>query len=444
MPDVFIYDEFGPEATAMLQALYSRSSASVAEHAERVARVGSAKFMESYYVGYGHASIGDCGVTTIFLEDISILAAKAIEDTPLFSGQETSTRYIDFSKQRLHDPLNNTLSRTIQNDWIDFYLQSLAPTQEYLANQFPLKKNENKLIWEKAIKARAFDILRGFLPAGVTTQVAWTTSLRHAHEKLLELEKHPLEEIRDLANRCRLKLSEKYPSSFTHRIKPEIDEYILNFSSPIAYKPSYAPGGKIPFSAKTNVNNENLIQLYFCEISTRPKGALLPRYISELGQYKCNFTLDYGSFRDLQRHRNGICRLPLLTTRHGFNQWYLKNLPPSLLNPALDLISIQTKRICDLISDAEKEAPVLQYYIAMGFDVPCELIYDLRQMVYVTELRSSKTVHPTLRNIAFEMHKFLQRTHPKLLLYTDLDTDDFDIRRGTQDITAASTNNKKI
>lgn len=440
MSNVFIYDEFGPEATAMLQALYSRSAASVTEHAERVSRVGSAKFMESYYVGYGHASIGDCGVTTIFLEDISILAAKAIEDTPLFSGQETSTRYIDFSKQRLHDPLRSSLSSTIQNDWIDFYLRSLAPTQEYLAEQFPLKANENKPIWEKAIKARAFDILRGFLPAGVTTQVAWTTSLRHAHEKLLELEKHPLEEIRELAKTCRLKLSQKYPSSFTHKTKPDIDAYIAKFSPSIAYKISDTLSDKIQFTAETTVNNETLINLYAAEISTRPKGALLPRYIGELGLYKCNFTLDYGSFRDLQRHRNGICRLPLLTTKHGFNQWYLENLPPNLLKPALELIATQTKRICNLSSEAEKETPTLQYYTALGFDVPCELIYDLRQMVYVTELRSSKTVHPTLRNVAFEMHRFLQKAHPELRLYTDLDTDDFDIRRGTQDITVVGSN----
>jgi thymidylate synthase ThyX len=434
MPNVFIYDEFGPEATAMLQALYSRSSASVVEHAERVSKVGSAKFMESYYVGYGHASIGDCGVTTIFLEDISIIAAKAIEDTPLFSGQETSTRYIDFSKQRLNDPLKSSISSSIQNDWIDFYLRSLEPTQKYLAEQFPLKENQEKSIWEKAIKARAFDILRGFLPAGVTTQVAWTTSLRHAHEKLLELEKHPLEEVRDLAKICRYKLSQKYPSSFTHKMRPEFDAYLTRFSSSIAYKQTELSNEKIPFTAETSVNNEVLNNFFLSEITTRPKGALLPRYVGEVGSYKCQFTLDYGSFRDLQRHRNGICRLPLLTTKFGFNPWYLENLPPSLFESAVHLISVQTKRINDLISNGNELLSVSQYYTALGFDVPCELIYDLRQMVYVTELRSSKTVHPTLRNIAIEMHHFLQRMHPELLLYTDLDTDDFDVRRGSQDI----------
>jgi thymidylate synthase ThyX len=57
--------------------------------------------METFYVGYGHASIADCGSTTIFIEGISILADKAIQDWQLYSGQETSTRYIDREDKQL-------------------------------------------------------------------------------------------------------------------------------------------------------------------------------------------------------------------------------------------------------------------------------------------------------------------------------------------------------
>ncbi|MCI5138224.1 MAG: hypothetical protein D3922_07370, partial [Candidatus Electrothrix sp. AR1] len=93
MMKIFINDEFDPESSAMMQALYSRSSSSVENHIEQVRKTGSSNFMKSYYVGYGHASIGDCGTTTLFIESVSILAAKAIQDNPLYSGQETSTRY---------------------------------------------------------------------------------------------------------------------------------------------------------------------------------------------------------------------------------------------------------------------------------------------------------------------------------------------------------------
>src|ERR1043166_5646836 len=118
----FIHDEFPPETSAMLQALYSRSDKSVEQHVQKVQERGADKFMASYYVGYGHASIGDCGVTTLFVEDISILACKAIQDNALYSGQETSTRYIDFAGRRVHDPLGTPESAEIMGKWTEFYI----------------------------------------------------------------------------------------------------------------------------------------------------------------------------------------------------------------------------------------------------------------------------------------------------------------------------------
>lgn len=76
----FVIDNLSPETIAMLQALYSRSASSVEEHLKKVEKTGSDKFMESFYVGYGHASIGDCGTTTTFIENVSILADKSIQD----------------------------------------------------------------------------------------------------------------------------------------------------------------------------------------------------------------------------------------------------------------------------------------------------------------------------------------------------------------------------
>lgn len=84
-PFIHISDEFPPEATAMLQALYSRDPKSVLQHKERVQTLGVDKFMSSYYVGYGHKSIGDCGTTTVFIEQVSMLAAKSVQDWPLYN-----------------------------------------------------------------------------------------------------------------------------------------------------------------------------------------------------------------------------------------------------------------------------------------------------------------------------------------------------------------------
>ena len=49
---------------------------------------GSAGLMASCYVVYGHPSIGDCGFTSLHVDDVSLLACKAIEDNAVNSGHE--------------------------------------------------------------------------------------------------------------------------------------------------------------------------------------------------------------------------------------------------------------------------------------------------------------------------------------------------------------------
>ena len=75
---IFVIDDQNPEDIAMMQALYSRSAASVTDHLAKVKAVGSGKFMESFYVGYGHESIGDCGSTTIFIEGVKSLVREEL------------------------------------------------------------------------------------------------------------------------------------------------------------------------------------------------------------------------------------------------------------------------------------------------------------------------------------------------------------------------------
>src|ERR1035437_4347039 len=101
---IFVLDEFPPQDTAMLQALYSRSIESAQTHIEKV-RKTSGKFMQLFYTNYGHKSIGDCGSTTIFIKGVSMLVAKAVQDNQLYSGQETSSRYMNMSKQHIVDPI---------------------------------------------------------------------------------------------------------------------------------------------------------------------------------------------------------------------------------------------------------------------------------------------------------------------------------------------------
>ncbi|NTW15439.1 MAG: hypothetical protein HGA38_03640 [Candidatus Moranbacteria bacterium] len=432
MPKIFLYDEYGPEDTAMMQALYSRSAESVEIHAAKVAETGSGKFMERFYVGYGHHSIADCGSTTIFIEGVSILCDKAIQDWPLYSGQETSTRYIDMSRQPMIDPVGNDASRAIQERWLSFYVASGPAVEDHLRVKYPRRADEDEKLYDKAIKARTFDILRGFLPAGITTQLSWHTNLRQAWDKLSLLRHHPLSEVREMAETVLSRLSERYPNSFSHKRYPEQDAYREDVLAPETY---FDPADFPPDFRATTTVSAGALASYRDILAKRPQKTNLPQYVRDAGTFTFDFLLDYGSYRDIQRHRAGIHHMPLLSTRHGFHPWYLDQLPEAVRKEAEELIAGQTAAIAAIGAHPEER----QYLVAMGYRVPCRFTFDLPALVYFVELRSGKTVHPTIRPVAWRMADEISERFPDVALHIDRDRDDWDVRRGGQDITEKPT-----
>src|ERR1700679_3688075 len=93
-----------PEKSAYALARYSRSPDSIRDSVEWVRTHDSAKFLESFYFQYGHASIADLGHVVLCFEGVSELAATEIEEEPLWDGQAKSSRYQDFSRSGFVTP----------------------------------------------------------------------------------------------------------------------------------------------------------------------------------------------------------------------------------------------------------------------------------------------------------------------------------------------------
>lgn len=423
--------EIGPEAEAMLQALHSRSVGGIREHLKKLQERGPEKFMASFYVGYGHKSIGDCGSITIFIEGVSMLAAKAIQDWKLYSGQEASTRYIDFADQKFQDPTGTEASHTVLERWRSFYLEGLPLVQQHLKERFPRKRkeDENEKIYEKAINARAFDIMRGFLPAGASTNLAWHTNLRQAADKIMLLRHHPLAEVREIAKALDTALNEAHPSSFGHKQYHDKEEYNAFCIENETYFEEQYPSDFIVL--KDSINKDLLLQ-YKNILKNRPPQTELPKFLAECGTVQFGFLLDFGSFRDIQRHRAVTQRMPLVTMTHEFAPWYLAELPQTLQEKARELLTLQEKDIHKLKIAKE----IAQYYIAMGYQLPNRLTGDLPALVYLAELRSSSAVHPTLQLRAVQIAKELEKRFGNigLLLHIEDNVGRFDVSRGKHDI----------
>ncbi len=429
----------GAEAEAMLQALHSRSTGGLKSHLKILAKTGPEKFMSSFYVGYGHKSIGDCGSATIFIEGVSMLAAKAIQDWPLYSGQESSTRYIDFAKQKFVNDFDfvsgvskkrKQIAENILEDWRQFYIGAQEELQDDLRQRFPKQKNEKETVYEKAIKARAFDILRSFLPAGATTNLAWHTNLRQAADKLMLLRHHPLKEVREIAKALEKALDRHFPNSFGQEIFATTENYneywmrkkYYYFNREIKKKRDEFNIGFSKIDKKELQKNRALF-------TKRPIKTELPKFLADLGVIDLEFTLDFGSFRDLQRHRALSQRMPLLTMNLGFENWYLSELPKNLRKNAEKLLREQKKKINSLQLGKEEK----QYLIPMGYKVSNKISANLPALIYMIELRGTRFVHPTLRRRAIQIAENVERKL-KIPIHLDSEPNRFDVGRGEQDI----------
>ena len=443
---VKIKHDLHPNDNAMVQALYSRSPAPVETHLEKVNKADSGKFYEKYVVKYGHESIADCAVTTIFIEDVSMIAAKEIQNHSLYNGQESSTRFIDYNQQgvalNVEDDENARNGGLDCSDaitlhqyatrWMELYKKYLPYVKEGVSKKTGLALNSN------GANAKAFDIMRGFLPCAAKTNLSWTTTLRNARSHLLYMLGSESDEVRGVAKRVYKELAEEYPSSFDVE---ELNGFFRNlygmsvsdFESSAGYQYIY-DDLSIDLSTFNTRDFKDFIWL-----GTRECGDPLPRETDLFGTIRWNCALDFGSYRDIQRHRNGYCSLPQFSGIMQVHNWYTDQFN-DLVEDESVCIDFQTEvsGLLNDINDTYKERlsipdNIMLYALPMGIVVDFVLSYSIRQCVYVSELRSSPAVHPTLRTMAMNMGRFLNDN-----LSAGIHIDDSDIdyeRRGKQTIT---------
>ena len=241
------------------------------------------------------------------------------------------------------------------------------------------------------------------------------------------LRHHPLLEVRNCADAIEQALQKGFPNSFGHKHYEETEKYNeLYMTTENYYHNKQCP----EFKLVNNSIKEKLLPKKI--LKSRPAKTELPKHLAEAGTMQFEFLLDFGSYRDLQRHRAVTQRMPLLTMDLGFEEWYFQDLPKEVTKNAKELLKSQKEKIKKLKCSKED----LQYYTAMGYRVSNRLTGGLPALVYLVELRATRFVHPTLRKIAKKMSDILVKKFSTagLVMHLDLEMDRFDSKRGTHDI----------
>lgn len=460
---MFVADgtDYDPQTLAMLQAFYSRSTKSIADRVEGLSPEQVQQSLLKYYLGYGHRSIGQCGNFVMFIEDASIFAAKAIQHHPLYNGQETSTRYYDFYERPFINPLGiEGVERALR----ELYKRVLnlavaAYTEEAVKEGHELDAN-----MKRTINAKAFDLARCLLTAGFTTKLSWCSTFDQAQDRLSALINSGVEELEAIGNSLADALHERYPSAFPER-ETLVSEYARSmplFDDTTAILHSIAttasesfvaatPTSACAFSSLRSLGHDSAaLDL----MNKRGRGEPVPRSFAQYGTFDFAFLVDYASFRDIHRHRNGTMYFPsygpLNTLR--MHSWYMHEMDrlgilTSLTDEALTVEENINWIYTQFVTEAEKVAAqrfgagtdayraALMYYVPMGTTVVGALRCDLPQAVYLSELRSSRTVHPTARMVARDLSTYVRSVLPDSVpLHIDSFDGLFATTRGRQTI----------
>jgi hypothetical protein len=142
---------------------------------------------------------------------------------------------------------------------------------------------------------------------------------------------------------------------------------------------------------------DRALEIITRRLSTRKKHDELPKEFS-IGQLAFNCLLDYGAYRDIQRHRKGLMLCSALDTAYGFS------IPGVLYeHEFVDMLEryrnymVRVGEFHQRVRATNPEAS--EYFFALGHNVLFTYICDFKQFIYVVELRSKAQGHMAYRKL---------------------------------------------
>ena len=420
------------------------------------------EFYDRVLVGYGDDSVAELGGANLACEQISQIAAKIIESPRIgISPLEKSTRYIWFN-QKIKGEYQYVKEKTLMNSrfadlyvetcdrLFDAYCELIEPMSKFIMERFPREEQVSNRAYDSAVRAKACDVLRVFLPASTMTNVGLYGNGRAFEYLMVKMNAHPLAEIKNLASSMHEELSKVIPS-FVKRVDDSYgkiaQQYIFDtckatgkfVEENIEELPGQAeevslsdydkdaqdkvlqaiiyPYSKMPMhqikNIVKNMDESKRINLIAQYLSRRSNRRHKPGRALENTYYTFDILSNYGIYRDLQRHRMLTQEAQDLTVIHGYDT--PKELVESGHDKKYHECMENVKEAFRIISkEYPKEA---QYVVSFGFKIRWYMKMNLREVCHLTELRSMQQGHSDYRRVAQEIYLKVKEAHPLLTEY---------------------------
>jgi thymidylate synthase ThyX len=220
-----------------LFARYSRYSGTVrrlyleefAADAPAAGRPFDAEEGARVFVGYGDDSIAQVGGAHVACEWVSNILTKLLQRGRLAAYLEQSTRYIPYDQPLPGDggyrfyrdeELGGEFAAAM-DEVFGIYSRSLTQVEAWAAERWPRADGEPEGPWQRSIRAKALDLLRGLLPAATLSHVGIYASGQAYEQLILRLLASPLPEARDFGGMILGELQQVMPSFVSRVDRPD-------------------------------------------------------------------------------------------------------------------------------------------------------------------------------------------------------------------------------
>jgi thymidylate synthase ThyX len=416
-----------PAVQATILAKYSRSPQSARDLIAQLSPDEADKFQEKWVVNYGHASVAELAAIPICFEGVSIVASKYLESWQRPGYSEKSTRYQEFSADSFITPPGAPATmKQFARRFYDVYDKLGDRVRRRCAILMNKDPDDPETLKDRTVKARAFDNLRYLLPAGTGTNVAVEAFLRDIRSMVCGLRGHPNPEFKVLGDKLFDAASSICPTLLKHT-EPDNFQLLIKSLGPVSdnfdfQRPSWLVEMKHDCMSGSGQDEQNefkskVANFYgmtweaFCKfMEARPEYAEVPDIFKTI-KITFDLTMDFGAFRDLQRHRRCEQFVEPLTTNYG----YL--VPDDIADSELELEYRDAMEWISLYEDTQviHDVHLMQYMIPLGYLHRSRFQMDLKELYYIAELRTKPAGHISYRRISYEMYSLAKARCPELM-----------------------------
>ena len=345
-------------------------------------------------------------------------------------------------------------------------------TEDFVAQikaRVPRGEKQTERGYEASSRATAFDLLRYLLPTATHTNVGLTLNARSLENLITKLLSQPLEEGRELGARMKAEAQHVVPTLLKYAdrnaYREETGEVIgalaaelLGRESPPAPNnggargeaaeagPSSFPAPPLLGAGGDSVSlvfsdpdaEDRLVAAILYGATGLPMDALLARvramteqtqdrvldeYLSRRGKHDApgralerigctvEMTLDYGAYRDVQRHRMATQTTQPLSPALGyempaeFERFGYKERYEELMARAA--ATYERLSEAGLVHEAA-------YALPLATRIRALFTWNLREVTHFVELRSARQGHPSYRRIAQDVYHAVAAEHPRI------------------------------